>query len=130
MRRRRRAVLIAAGVVSLALLAYAALRGQATKAADREIRSFFGDFAQGGATLIDKHLRYLAQRREVAIAIISRQREAVGNFDYSKFAPFLNVMLTRTVVPVSWDLNIVFSKRAGEWYVSSFDEFVPEPDKK
>jgi hypothetical protein len=127
MHKRRRALIVVVGVVSLVLLTYVILRAQTTRTADRDIDAFFSDFARADAALIDKRLGYLAQRREVADTIISRHKDAIKNFNYSKITPSLNMMLNRTVVEVSWHLNIVFAKRADGWYVLSFDEFVADP---
>ena len=110
------------------LLSYAMLRADATKTADQDIDAFFRDFAQADFSLADKHLKHLTQNREEADAIIARHKDAIRNFTYSKISPpSLNVMLNRTEVGVSWDLNIVFSKQADGWYVLTLEEFTPNP---
>src|SRR5690349_6904104 len=116
MHKRIRGILITAGVLLLIVLGYAVVRTQATKAASRDIAVFFRDFAKGDATLIDQHLKYLAQPRDVALAIASRHMPAITNFNYSSNNPSLNVMLNRTEIGVSWHLNIVFAKQVGRWY--------------
>jgi hypothetical protein len=127
MHRRKLASIVVVAVAFLALLAYVILRVHTTRMADRDIDAFFRDFARTDATLVGKHLSCLTQRREVADAIISRHKDAIRNFDYSKITPSLNVMLNRTVVEVSWHLRIVFGRRADGWRILSFDEFVAEP---
>src|SRR5688572_2935101 len=101
MHMRSRALIIVAGLVSLMLLSYAMLRDHATKNADRDINAFFTDFAHADSALIDKHLKYLAQPRDDANAIVSRHKEAMTNFNYSEIAPSLNAMLNQAVVGVS-----------------------------
>jgi hypothetical protein len=129
MHRRRRVLIIVAALICLALVSYFVVRGQTTKAADRDIDGFFRDFARGKTPLIEKHFRFLAQPREVADAIVSRHKEEITNFDYANNVPSLNVTLNRSAVSVSWHLTIIFSKQADEWYVLRFDEFVPDSKK-
>jgi len=129
MHRKRRVLVIAVALVCLAFGSYFIVRGQATKAADRDIDVFFRDFARGDTAFMDQHLKYLAQSREIANAIISRHKETIAHYDYASIVPSLSVTLSRTAVPVSWDLTIVFSRHTDGWYVSRFDEYVRDSKK-